>query len=158
MPKFDPATADLVPYVSLADACTQNHSTRDGQFPGIYNDLNFLWAMADTEDGKRYELIRTVSASAAFDFILHECSRDLWAHPTTVRFPGEHDMYWGPLMWSDRDDSSKLFAGNFAMQAKHPINVVLGAERVCVAGRQRHRRGAHAVARQRHDDSCPRLT
>ncbi|CAN5618574.1 hypothetical protein BH09ACT7_BH09ACT7_40160 [soil metagenome] len=126
MQKFDPSTAGLIPYVALADASTQDHSTRDAQFPGIYNDLDFLWAMADTANGKRYELIRTVSASAAFDFILHECSTDLWAHPTTVRFPGEHDMYWGPLMWSDRPESSRLFPGSFAMQAKHPFKVTIG--------------------------------
>lgn len=56
----------------MADASVQDHA--DTQFPGVYNDAPFLWAMVDTEDGKRYELIRELSASAAFDVNLHECS------------------------------------------------------------------------------------
>ncbi|MBI3213054.1 MAG: hypothetical protein HYZ38_04475 [Mycobacterium sp.] len=129
MTDFDIAKVNIVPYVSMADASIQDHSTRDKQFPGLHNDLNFLWAMVDTADGKRYELIRTMSASAAFDFILHECSTDLWSHPRTLRFPGEHDMYWGPLFWSDREHSSALFAGNTTVHARHPIKVVLGRDK-----------------------------
>lgn len=44
------AKVSIVPYVSLADASAQDHSTMDKQFPGLHNDLLFLWAMVDTEN------------------------------------------------------------------------------------------------------------
>jgi hypothetical protein len=47
------AEPGTVPQVAMADPAAQDHSTRDKQFPGIYNDLNFLWAMVDTENGQR---------------------------------------------------------------------------------------------------------
>lgn len=84
--------------MSLADAATQDHSTADKQFPGLHNDLLFLWAMVDAAAGNRYQMVRTLSASAAFDFTLHECSTDLGAPPRTVRIPGEVDLYWGNTM------------------------------------------------------------
>lgn len=129
MPDPDVPTSAPVPYVSLADASEQDHSTRDPQFPGLHNDCSWIWAMADTEDGTRYELIRCLSASATFDFTLHACSTDLWQHPTNVRFPGEHDMYWGPILWYERDGSQTFFPANVAMAAKHPITISLGADR-----------------------------
>ena len=94
------AKVSIVPYVSLADASVQDHSTMDKQFPqrsvvplghGRYGER------------KRYELIRCLSASATFDFNLHECSTDLWTHPTNVRFPGESDLYWGPIISVESD-------------------------------------------------------
>jgi hypothetical protein len=98
----------------------------DKQFPGLHNDLLFLWAMVDTEDGKRYELIRCLSANATFDFNLHECSTDLWAHPTNVRFPGESDLYWGPIIWVESEGNQTVFPLNRAMGERHPISISLG--------------------------------
>jgi hypothetical protein len=109
MSGLDASKVSIVPYVSLADTSVQDHSTADRQFPGVYNDALFLWAMVDTEDGKRYELIRELSASAAFDFNLHECSTDLWTHPRNVRFPGEHDLYWGLIMWFEREGKQIVY-------------------------------------------------
>ncbi|MBL7497158.1 hypothetical protein I6A84_41925 [Frankia sp. CNm7] len=126
MPKFDLSKVNIVPYVSLADASVQDHSTRDRQFPGLHNDLLFLWAMVDTENGKRYELIRMLSASGTFDFILHECPTDLWAHPTTVRFPFESDLYWGPILWLDSDGRQTVFPLNST--AKQSLKVSLGPD------------------------------
>jgi hypothetical protein len=125
MSAIDISKVNVVPYVSLADASVQDHSTMDKQFPGLHNDLLFLWAMVDTENGKRYELIRTLSASAAFDFNLHECSTDLWAHPTNVCFPGEHDLYWGPIIWADVEGKQTVFAANGAMGKRHPMSISL---------------------------------
>jgi hypothetical protein len=131
MTATDVSKVNIVPYVSLADASIQDHSTMDKQFPGLHNDLLFLWAMVDTENGKRYELIRTLSASAAFDFNLHECSTDLWAHPTNVCFPGENDLYWGPIIWADVGGKQTVFAANGAMGKRHPISISLsGSEYV----------------------------
>lgn len=128
MAKFDISKVGVIPYVSLADASTQDHSTGDKQFPGLHNDLMFLWAMADTADGKRYELIRALSASAAYDFNLHICPTDLWQHPTNVCFPGENDMYWGPILWIEREGNQTVFPANMAMAAKHPIRISLGPD------------------------------
>ncbi|MEV5652620.1 hypothetical protein AB0L57_30600 [Nocardia sp. NPDC052254] len=126
MATFDMSKVNVIPYVSLADASLQDHSTGDKQFPGLHNDLLFLWAMADTENGKRYELIRTMSASATYDFTLHECSTDLWSHPVNVRFPGENDLYWGPIFWVERKGNQTVFPANMDMRAKHPIRISLG--------------------------------
>jgi len=126
MSEADTSTVDIVPYVSLADASVQDHSTGDTQFPGIYNDALFLWAMVDTEDGKRYELIRELSASAAFDFNLHECSTDLWTHPRNVRFPGEHDLYWGLIMWFEREGRQIVYPAHAEMRARHRMRISLG--------------------------------
>ncbi|MBH0778074.1 hypothetical protein [Nocardia bovistercoris] len=126
MSRLDLSTAQIVPTVSMADAATQDHSTGDKQFPGLHNDLLFLWAMVDTANGKRYELVRTLSASAAFDFTLHECHPDLWAYPRTVRIPGEHDLYWGPILWLERDGQHSAFSANLTMAAKHRMTVALG--------------------------------
>ncbi|BBZ01798.1 hypothetical protein MCHIJ_12350 [Mycolicibacterium chitae] len=129
MPKFDIATAGIVPTVTLSDAADQDHSTRDAQFAGLHNDLMFLWAMADTANGKRYQLVRTLSASAAFDFTLHECPPDLWAYPRTVRVPGEQDLYWGPIVWTKVDGEHTVLSGNVTMAAKHAMTVSLGPSR-----------------------------
>lgn len=126
MPKFDVATADIVPYVTMVDASGQDHSTGDKQFPGLHNDLLFLWAMVDTENGRRYEMVRTLSASAAFDFTLHECAMDLWTYPRTVRIPGEVDLYWGPIAWMDVRGNQTVFPANLVMAAKHAMTVSLG--------------------------------
>lgn len=126
MSKFDVSKVDIVPYVSLADASVQDHSTMDKQFPGLHNDLLFLWAMVDCENGKRYELIRCLSASATSDFNLHECPTDLWTHPTNVRFPGESDLYWGPILWLDVEGNQTVFPLNMAMGTRHSISVSLG--------------------------------
>ncbi len=126
MSGIDVTKVQIVPYVSVADASTQDHSTRDTQFPGVYNDALFLWAMVDTEDGKRYELIRELSASAAFDFNLHECSTDLWAHPKNVRFPSESDLYLGMIMWFERDGNQIVYPAHTQMRAKHRLRVSLG--------------------------------
>jgi hypothetical protein len=117
---------DPVPYVSLSDATSQDHSTGDKQFPGLHNDCSWIWAMVDTEDGKRYEVIRCLSASGTFDFTLHECSADLWQHPTNVRFPGVHDMYWGPIIWFADGEDQTFFGANMDMGTKHPINIRIG--------------------------------
>src|SRR6187431_2971093 len=103
------SAVDPIPYVSLADASVQDHSTGDKQFPGLHNDCSWIWAMIDTEGGKRYEAIRCLSASATFDFTLHECATNLWQHPANVRFPGEQDMYWGPILWFERQGSQTFF-------------------------------------------------
>ncbi|ONH58200.1 hypothetical protein CcI49_22095 [Frankia sp. CcI49] len=124
MPDLDVSKANIIPYVHLADASVQDYSTQDGQFPGLHNDLLFLWAMADTEDGKRYELIRMLSSGGTFDFIVHECSTDLWAHPTTVRFPYESDLYWGPIVWADSRAGRAAIPVNFS--AKHSLSISLG--------------------------------
>lgn len=129
MPKFDIATAGIVPTVTLSDAADQDHSTRDAQFAGLHNDLMFLWAMADTANGKRYQLVRTLSASAAFDFTLHECPPDLWAYPRPVRVPGEQDLYWGPIVWTKVDGEHTVLSGNVTMAAKHAMTVSLGPSR-----------------------------
>lgn len=126
MPKIDMTKISVVPYVSLADASVQDHSTGDKQFPGLHNDLLFLWAMVDCENGNRYELIRCLSASAAFDFNLHVCSTDLWSHPRNVRFPGEHDMYWGPILWFEANGIQTAYPANGAMAKRHPFAVSLG--------------------------------
>ncbi|WP_319448711.1 MULTISPECIES: hypothetical protein [unclassified Mycobacterium] len=126
MSKFDLATAEIVPSVSLVDALLQDHSTRDKQFPGLHNDLVFLWAMVDTENGKRYQMVRTLSASAAFDFTLHECKMDLWAYPRTVRIPGETDLYWGPIVWIEVDGNQNVLPANLFMAAKHSMTVSIG--------------------------------
>jgi hypothetical protein len=128
MSTIDRAKVGPIPYVSLADASVQDHSTRDTQFPGVYNDALFLWAMVDTENGKRYELIRELSASAAFDFNLHECSTDLWAHPRNVRFPGERDLYWGLIMWFERDGKQIVYPAHAQMRARHRLRVSLGPD------------------------------
>lgn len=117
-----------IPYAHLADASIQDHSTADKQFPGLHNDMLFLWAMVDTEDGRRYEVIRSLSASAAFDFTVHECSTDMWAHPTNVRFPGEEDLYLGPTIWLTNGENQTLLPTNATLAAKHPIAVTLGPE------------------------------
>jgi hypothetical protein len=126
MTKFDVSKVNIVPYVSLTDASVQDYSTRDRQFPGLHNDLLFLWAMVDTDNGKRYEMVRCLSASATFDFNLHECPTDLWAHPTNLRFPGESDLYWGPILWLENDGKQTVFPLNMAMAARHPITISLG--------------------------------
>jgi hypothetical protein len=126
MPGFDVTTAAIVPSVTMVDASQQDHSTRDAQFPGLHNDLLFLWAMVDTEDGRRYQLVRTLSAGAAFDFTLHECSTDLWTYPRTVRIPGETDLYWGPIVWINVDGSQTVLPANLTMAAKHGMTVSVG--------------------------------
>lgn len=126
MSRFDLSTAQIVPQVSTADALTQDHSTGDKQFPGLHNDLLFLWAMVDTANGKRYELVRTLSASAAFDFTLHECLPDLWAPPRTVRIPGEIDLYWGPIVWVNVGGNQTVLPANLVMAAKHSMTVSVG--------------------------------
>ncbi|PXW36226.1 UNVERIFIED_CONTAM: hypothetical protein DES50_1011176 [Williamsia faeni] len=128
MPKVDISKVGIVPYVSLADASVQDHSTGDTQFPGVYNDALFLWAMVDTEDGKRYELIRELSASAAFDYNLHECSTDLWEHPRNVRFPSESDLYAGLIMWFERDGKQIVYPAHAQMRAKHRLRISLGPD------------------------------
>jgi hypothetical protein len=127
MSRFDLATAQITPAVTMHDASSQDHSTGDRQFPGLHNDLLFLWAMVDTENGRRYQLVRTLSASAAFDFTLHECSTDLWTYPRTVRIPGETDLYWGPIVWIDVDGSQTVLPANLHMAAKHAMTVALGS-------------------------------
>ena len=122
------AALDPIPYVSLADASVQDHSTGDKQFPGLHNDCSWMWAMVDTADGKRYQLIRCLSASATFDFNLHECSTDLWEHPTNLRFPGESDLYWGPIIWYENEGNQTFFPANMAMAQRHPITISLGPE------------------------------
>jgi hypothetical protein len=126
--KFDLATADIAASVLLADAAQQDHSTGDKQFPGLHNDLLFLWAMVDTANGKRYQLVRTLSASAAFDFTVHECATDLWTYPRTVRVPGETDLYWGPIVWIDVNGCQTVLPGNVTMAAKHSMTVSLGPD------------------------------
>lgn len=123
---FDVAEADLVAHVSLADASTQDHSTLDKQFPGLHNDLMWLWAMVDTENGKRYQMVRCVGASATFDYTLHECLPDIWTYPRHVRVPGESDLYWGPSVWLDTGDAHTLIPANATMGRKHRITVTLG--------------------------------
>jgi len=125
--RFDLATAQILPSVSLVDAAQEDHSTGDKQFAGLHNDLLFLWAMADTANGRRYQLVRTVSASAAFDFTLHECSTDLWTYPRTVRIPGETDLYWGPIVWFNVDGNQTVLPANLTMAAKHRMTISLGA-------------------------------
>lgn len=120
------STAEVVPYVTLVDASQQDHSTGDKQFSGLHNDLLFIWAMVDTESGRRYELIRCLSASGTFDFTLHECHRDLWAYPRTVRVPGENDLYWGPIIWADIEGRQTVFPANLSMAAKHAMTVSMG--------------------------------
>ncbi|GMU77232.1 MAG: hypothetical protein AMXMBFR46_00330 [Acidimicrobiia bacterium] len=71
MPDPEVPTSPPIPYVCLADASEQDHSTGDRQFPGLHNDCSWIWAMADTEDSTRDELIRCLSASATFDVMLH---------------------------------------------------------------------------------------
>lgn len=129
MADIDMSKVTVIPYVSMADASVHDHSTRDKQFPGLHNDLLFLWAMADTVDGRRYELVRTLSASATYDFTVHECSTELWSDPRNVWFPGENDLYWGPILWIEREGEQTLFPANLDMRAKHPIRVSLGPER-----------------------------
>ena len=120
------STAEVVPYVTLVDASQQDHSTGDKQFSGLHNDLLFIWAMVDTESGRRYELIRCLSASGTFDFTLHECHRDLWAYPRTVRVPGWNDLYWGPIIWADIEGRQTVFPANLSMAAKHAMTVSMG--------------------------------
>lgn len=125
MPRFDLDSAQITPSVSVVDAAGQDHSTGDKQFPGLHNDLLFLWAMADTAAGRRYQLVRTLSASAAFDFTLHECSTDLWTPPRNVRIPGESDLYWGPIAWLGSKGTQTVFPANLTMAAKHRMTVAL---------------------------------
>lgn len=129
MARFDVAAAAIEPSVSMVDARTQDHATSDPQFPGLHNDLLFLWAMVDTEAGRRYQLVRTLSASAAFDFTVHECLPDLWTPPRTVRIPGERDLYWGPILWLDDAGSQSVFSANLTMAAKHAMTVSLAPDR-----------------------------
>ena len=126
MPDADSSKVTIIPYVSLADQSIQDHTTLDKQFPGLHNDLNFLWAMVDTEDGKRYQLLRSTSASTVFDFTLHECSTELWTDPTNIRFPGESDMYWGSAMWPESEGTVSLVPLNRTLAAKHPITLTYG--------------------------------
>jgi hypothetical protein len=126
---LDVSSTTPIPYVSLADASVQDHSTGDKQFPGLHNDCSWIWAMVDTEDGKRYEMIRCISASGTFDFTLHECSTDLWATPKNVRFPGEQDLYWGPILWLGHGGEQVLFPANVLMGQRHPITLTLGPEK-----------------------------
>ena len=121
---FDLAHADIVPTVSVLDASTQDHSFGDRQFPGLHNDLNWIWAMVDTENGRRYELIRCFGKSGTFDFTVHECHPDIWAYPRHVRVPGEEDLYWGPVIWFD-SGSPTLFPANMTMAAKHRLALTL---------------------------------
>lgn len=124
MTKVD--AAQVVPHVSMAEAAQQDYTTADKQFPGLHNEQLYLWAMVDTENGKRYQMIRTLSASAAFDFTLHECLPDLWAYPRTVRIPGDNDLYWGPIAWLDVDGNQTMFAANLTLAQKHTVTVSLG--------------------------------
>jgi hypothetical protein len=126
----DEAPDDPIPYVSMSDASLQDHSTADRQFPGLHNDCSWIWAMIDTEDGTRYELIRCVSASGTFDFTLHECSTDLWKHPKLVRFPGERDMYWGQILWYEKDGKQTFLPANMTLAGAHPISIAIGPERI----------------------------
>ncbi len=100
---FDTSKINIIPYVHLSDASLQDYSSHDSQFPGIYNDSSFIYAMADTEDGKRYELYRAFTKNVAFDFMVIECPKDIWADPAAVKFPGENDLYWGAIMWQNND-------------------------------------------------------
>ena len=125
MSSFDVANADIIADVSLVDASTQDHSTGDPQFPGLHNDLSFLWAMVDTEDGKRYEIVRSLSQSCAYDFTVHECPADIWEKPRGVRIPGETDLYWGPAVWLGRGERRRIMPANLDMMIKHPMNITL---------------------------------
>lgn len=127
MSSFEATKAQIIPYVSMADATEQDYSTADRQFPGLHNEQLYLWAMVDTENGKRYQMIRTLSASAAFDFTLHECLPDLWTTPRTVRIPGANDLYWGPIAWLNVDGNQSFFPANLTLAAKHSVTVSLGA-------------------------------
>ena len=128
MARFDLATAAITPSVTMVDATAQDHATSDAQFPRLHNDLLFLWAMVDTAAGRRYQMVRTLSASAAFDFTVHECPPDPWASPRTVRIPGEHDLYWGPILWLDDGGRQSVFSANLTMAAKHAMTVSLGRD------------------------------
>jgi hypothetical protein len=50
----------------------------------------------------------------------------LWTHPTNLRFPGESDLYWGPILWFDVDGKQTFFPANRAMSKRHPISISLG--------------------------------
>lgn len=123
--EFNVAEADLVANVSLLDAATQDHSPLDKQFAGLHNDLSWLWAMIDTENGKRYQMVRCLGISGTFDFTLHECSPDIWTYPRHVRIPGETDLYWGPTVWLDMAGAQSLISANATMARKHRLTVTL---------------------------------
>jgi hypothetical protein len=110
----------------MVDASQQDYSTADKQFPGLHNEQLYLWAIVDTENGKGYQMVRTLSASAAFDFTLHECLPDIWAYPRTVRIPGANDLYWGPIAWLGVDGSQSVFPANLVMAQSHSLTLSLG--------------------------------
>jgi len=122
--EFDVSQMNIIPYVHLADASMQDNSPADSQFPGIYTDTWWFWAMADTENGKRYEVLRALTKSTAFDFLLAECPKDIWADPKTVRFPGEKDLYFGMIMWSEDNGAQIVFPAS--LSTKHVLSISVG--------------------------------
>jgi len=79
--------------------------------------------MVDTEDGKRYELLRALTKSSAYDFLVVECPKDIWANPKTVRFPYENDLYWGPIIWKQGSGVHTVFPANLASKQRFSISV-----------------------------------
>jgi hypothetical protein len=126
MPPIDLPKADITPHVSVADASAQDHSMRDTQFPGLFNDALYLWAMVDTENGKRYGLFRALSAIAAIGFSVHECSTDRWTYPQTPRSLRQSNLYWGQSLWLDKSGRSVLLPLATEVAEQHPIAVELG--------------------------------
>jgi hypothetical protein len=118
------------PQVWLADAADQNYTNRDGQFPGLYNDTMYPWAMVDTEDGKRYGLFRALCASAAMGFSIHECSTDRWTFPRLVRSARDADLYWGQIMWLESERNVSLLALTDQVAEKHSLTLELGPDRI----------------------------
>lgn len=125
MSDIDVSKIEIVPYVHVADASVQDYSIEDSQFPGIYNDNSFLWAMVDTEDGKRLELYRAVSKGVAFDFSVIECADNIWETPKAVKYPGEADLFHGMIMWYENDGVIGV-APLSPVAMKHPIEIFLG--------------------------------
>lgn len=126
MADIDVSKVNIIPYVHLADASIQDNSPGDTQFPGVYSDSWWFWAMVDTEDGKRYELLRALSRRTAFDFLVAECPKDIWANPKTVRYPGENELYWGSIMWLENNGVYTVFPTNLNLASKHSFSISAG--------------------------------
>ncbi|MEV0355602.1 hypothetical protein AB0H71_05995 [Nocardia sp. NPDC050697] len=46
-----------------------------------------------------------------------------------MRIPGEDDLYWGPILWIERDGAQHAFSANLTLAAEHAMTVILGPER-----------------------------
>jgi hypothetical protein len=126
----DADDSKTVAHLSLSEASEQDYSPEDGQFPGLVQGNAYLWAIVDTEDGKRYNLNRSMNKHSAMYASIVEASPDVFKFPTNIlRQPGLSDVYSGEARWVTKDRVTTLVPSDAGMLAKHPIAMQFGPNR-----------------------------